>query len=380
MTAVDRLPVRTLHQNVDERPFIVIWEVTRACGLVCAHCRADARLHRDPLELTTTEGKQLFDELAAYGAPRPVVVLTGGDPFERPDLVELVRYGTKAGLHIALSPSVTSRFSRGVVAELREAGAMAMSLSLDGSSAATHDGFRGVPGVYDATLEAAADVIEVGCRLQINTTVTAANVLELPAILRKVIDLKAGLWSVFFLVSTGRATTMSSLSPDDVEEVLHWLHDVSDLVAIKATEAPHYRRIAIQRALADDVEAEFPPGELRRRLRAATSALIGPADQRRRPRPSLDVNAGRGFAFVDHVGRVHPSGFLPIPVGSVREQRFAEIYRNAPLMRALRDPDGFGGRCGRCQYRHHCGGSRSRAFAAHGDPLAEDPTCSFETL
>ncbi len=380
MTAVSASPVRTLHQDVNERPFIVIWEVTRACGLVCAHCRADARIDRDPLELTTAEGKRLFDELAAYGPPRPVVVLTGGDPFERPDLAELVRYGTGVGLHIPLSPSVTPRLTRSVVAELREAGASAISISLDGSSAATHDGFRGVAGVFDATLRAAADVIAVGCRLQINTTVTAENVLELPAILRKVIDTHAGLWSVFFLVSTGRASTMSSLTAEEVEEVLHWLHDVSDLVAIKATEAPHYRRIAIQRSLADDIEVEFPPGELRRRLQAATATLVGPSDHRRRPRPSLDVNAGRGFAFIDHVGRVHPSGFLPIPAGSVREQHFAEIYRDSPLLRSLRSPDGFGGRCGRCQYRYQCGGSRSRAYAAYGDPLAEDPTCAFDPV
>jgi MoaA/NifB/PqqE/SkfB family radical SAM enzyme len=265
-----------------------------------------------------------------------------------------------------------------VIAELREAGATAISISLDGSGAESHDGFRGVRGVYKQTLRAAADVIEVGCRLQVNTTVTADNVLELPAILRKVIDTKAGLWSVFFLVATGRAATMASLSAEQVEEVLHWLHDVSDLVAIKATEAPHYRRIAVQRALANDVEAEFPPGELRRRLRVATAVLIGPSDQRRRPRPSLDVNAGRGFAFIDHLGQVHPSGFLPIAVGSVRDQPFSEIYRDSPILRSLRDPDGFGGRCGRCQYRHQCGGSRSRAFAAYGDPLAEDPTCAFD--
>ncbi len=369
--------VRKLRQDVGERPFIVIWEVTRACGLVCAHCRADARLHRDPLELSTVEGKRLFDELAAYGPPRPVVVLTGGDPVERADLVELVKYGTSVGLHIALAPSVTPRLTSRVIAELREAGATAISISLDGASAESHDGFRGVRGVYKQTLRAADDVIGVGCRLQINTTVTADNVLELPAILRKVIDTKAGLWSVFFLVATGRAATMASLSAEQVEDVLHWLHDVSDLVAIKATEAPHYRRIAVQRALANDVEAEFPAGELRRRLRVATAVLVGPSDQRRRPRPSLDVNAGRGFAFIDHFGLVHPSGFLPIPVGSVRDHPFSEIYRDSPILRSLRDPDGFGGRCGRCQYRHQCGGSRSRAFAAYGDPLAEDPTCAF---
>ena len=307
------------------------------------------------------------------------MVLTGGDPFERPDLPELIAHGTSRGLSMALSPSVTPRLTREVLVELHDAGAKAVSLSLDGASAATHDAFRGVDGVFDDTMVAARMVREVGYRLQINTTVTRDTVHELPGILKTVLELGTTLWSVFFLVPTGRGKLLNALTAGEAEEVLHWLHDVSDLVAIKTTEAPHYRRIALQRAGIADLDTVFPVGPLRASLREATDqVLTGDEPRRRMPRAPIDVNSGRGFAFVDHVGLVYPSGFLPVSVGSVHEQSFPEIYREAQLLQELRTPDIFGGRCGRCEFRTVCGGSRSHAFAVTGDPLAEDPSCGYE--
>ena len=204
-------PVRSLRYDLAERPYLVIWEVTRACGLVCTHCRADAVRQRNPLELDTAEAHAMLDDIATFGPPRPVVVLTGGDPLERADLVGLVAHGTAAGLSMALSPSVTPLLTRAALIELRAAGAKAVSLSLDGGTAATHDGFRGVAGVFDATLAAARTVREVGFRLQLNTTVTAGNVRELPQILRFVLELEAALWSVFLLVPTGRGAGLPTL-------------------------------------------------------------------------------------------------------------------------------------------------------------------------
>ncbi|MCB8957225.1 MAG: TIGR04053 family radical SAM/SPASM domain-containing protein [Nocardioides sp.] len=367
-----RSAVRHLHHDPADRPLITIWEVTRACALVCRHCRADAQTRAHPRQLTTEQGRALLDDIAAFGKPYPIVVLTGGDPFERPDLAELVRYGTSLGLHVALSPSVTPRLTPEVLAELREAGAVALSLSLDGAVAGTHDSFRGVPGVFDDTLRAAGWVKDAGFRLQVNTTVASNNVDELPDVLRTVIDLGASLWSVFFLVPTGRGSTLEPLSAAEVEDVLHWLHDVSDLIAVKATEAPHYRRIALQRARGERPEL----GELHRQLTAATEDLrAGRATRRRPPRPPIDVNSGRGFAFIDHLGDVYPSGFLPHHCGNVTEHGFREIYRTDPLLQSLRDPSQFHGPCGTCEFRDVCGGSRSHAYAVTGDVLASDPTC-----
>ncbi|TFC18084.1 radical SAM/SPASM domain-containing protein [Cryobacterium algoritolerans] len=370
-----------MHHDAGERPFIVIWEVTRACQLVCTHCRADAIRSRNPFELSTEQGYKLLDDLASFGTPRPLVVLTGGDPFERPDLPELVAHGASLGLSMALSPSVTPRLTREVLVELHDAGAKAVSLSLDGASAATHDAFRGVTGVFDDTMDAARMVRDVGYRLQINTTVTRDTVHELPGILKTVLELGTTLWSVFFLVPTGRGKLLNALTAEDEEEVLHWLHDVSDLVAIKTTEAPHYRRIALQRAGVDNLDSAFPVGPLRAALRETTACLLtGDEPRRRMPRPPIDVNSGRGFAFVDHVGLVYPSGFLPISVGSVHDRPFPEIYREAQLLQELRSPDLFGGRCGHCEFRTVCGGSRSHAYAVTGDPLAEDPSCDYQPV
>lgn len=375
--------VRSLHFDVHDRPFIVIWEVTRACALACAHCRADAITRRDPRELSTENGFALLDDLAALGAPRPIVVLTGGDPFERPDLAELVRHGSAAGLAMALSPSVTPRLTGDVLVEMRTAGASAVSLSLDGATAATHDAFRGFDGVFASTMRAAGEVHDAGLRLQINSTVTRANAHELPKLLETVIELGAGLWSVFFLVPTGRGDQLEPLEADEVEDVLMWLASVADRVPIKTTEAPHFRRVVLQRAEAGGRDpAGYVPGPLGVRLRAATPPAPPRTPSEGRPsgpgrvRPPLDVNAGRGFVFIDHLGEVYPSGFLPQSAGSVHRRPLTEIYRNSPLLRSLRDPEQLQGRCGRCEYRAVCGGSRSHAFAVTGDPLAEDPTCN----
>jgi radical SAM protein len=370
--------VRTLRHDPEQQPFIVIWEVTRACQLVCQHCRADAIRQRHPTELTTAEGHRLLEDLATFGPPRPLVVLTGGDPFERDDLEDLVSYGTSLGLNMSLSPSVTPRLTVQTLQRLSDAGAKAVSLSLDGASPATHDGFRGVDGVFDATFPAARAIRDLGMRLQINTTVTRSTVDDLPEILNHVIDLGATLWSVFFLVPTGRGGSLDALDPAETEDVLHWLHEASRLVAIKTTEAPHYRRVVLERARSDRRPTTL--GALYDRLRAASPLLTGDSGEhaRRAPRPPLDVNAGKGFVFVDHLGAVYPSGFLPLPVGSVRHAPITDIYRNSPLLRQLRDPDALGGRCGHCEFRTVCGGSRSRAYASSSDPLGEDPACSYE--
>lgn len=368
--------VRTLHRDAAERPHVVVWEVTRACQLACLHCRADAFTRPDPRQLTTDEGKRLLDDLAAYGTPRPIVVLSGGDAFERPDLEELIEYGSSVGLSMALSPSVTPLLTDARLASVRAAGIKAFSLSLDGATAETHDSFRGIDGTYAATMEAAELVVKHGFRFQVNTTICRNNVAELPRMLANTMAMGAHMWYVLFLVPMGRGSNLEPLDGEEMEDVLHWLHDVSDRIAIKVTEAPNYRRVAIQR---DDARAAGLPlperGELHAWLTAETERLLGGIVERRPPRPPIGVNSGRGFAFVDHVGDVYPSGFLPYRCGSVKERSFREVYDEAPLMRALRDPSCYSGKCGVCEFNWICGGSRARAHAMLGDPLASDPTC-----
>jgi len=247
MTSHPRTAIRKIHQDVGQRPFLVIWEATRACQLVCQHCRADSQHEPHPLQLSTAEGRRLLDDIASFGAPSPMVVISGGDPFERDDLNELIAYGKQLGLSMALAPSVTAKATRERFRTAGEAGAKAVSISLDGASAAIHDGFRGIEGVYDATVPVCRDIVDLGLRLQINTTVTAGNVGELPSLLRQVMDLDAFLWSVFLLVPTGRGQALQALSAGEVEDLLHWLVDVSEHLAVKTTEAPHFRRVVLQR-------------------------------------------------------------------------------------------------------------------------------------
>lgn len=368
--------VRTLHHDASERPHVLVWEVTRACQLACKHCRADAFTRPDPRQLSTREGKALLEEFASYGTPRPIVILSGGDAFERPDLEELIAHGTSLGLPMALSPSATPLLTDARLASVREAGVKAFSLSLDGATAETHDSFRGFPGTFEATMDAAPLVVKHGFRFQVNTTICRNNLRELPQLLARTIEMGAHMWYVLFLVPMGRGSNLEALQGEEMEDVLHWLHDVSGRIAIKVTEAPNYRRVALQR---DDAREEGRPlperGELHRWLTEETARILGEDSANRPPRPPIGVNSGRGFAFVDHIGDVYPSGFLPVKCGSVRERPFHEIYSEAPLMQSLRDPSHYAGKCSVCEFNWICGGSRARAFAMLGDPLASDPTC-----
>ncbi len=361
-----------------ERPFIVIWEVTRACDLACLHCRAEAVPDRHPDELTTSEGEELIDQVAAFGTPPPLFVLTGGDPIKRPDLLHLIEYATARRLPAALSPSATPLLTARAIAEVRAAGAVALSLSLDGDSAAVHDAFRGIPGVFGRTLAAWEAAQACGLKVQINTTVTGTNSMALPGIAHLVRDRGAMVWSVFFLVPVGRGATLPQLTAAECEDVLHFLYEVGAALPVKTTEGHHFRRIVLQRAMLERQgiapESVMALGPLYHALRAALGPWPSGPGRRRSP---MDVNAARGFVFISHTGTVHPSGFLPLSAGNVRQRPLGELYRESPLFRALRNPAAWHGRCGRCEFAAVCGGSRSRAYAATSDPLGDDPLCAY---
>jgi len=358
--------VAEMNPSVDtsQRPIAFIWEVTQACDLSCEHCRADAQPQRRPEELSTAEGKALLDQLTRFG-DRQLVVFSGGDPMKRPDLVELVDYGTDQGLLVSLTPSGTENLNADAIEALADAGLKRMALSLDGGDAGSHDAFRGESGSFESTLRAAEATSDAGIPLQINTTVCAQTVDDLPAIRERVADLGAVLWSVFFLVPVGRGAVLEGITPERADEVMAWLADVADdsPFGLKTTEAPHYRRVRRQLA----AEAETGGAE--------DDGAGGP--DRGPPNGRPGVVAGDGFAFVSHTGEVYPSGFLPKPAGRVPEDDVVEVYRHSDLFEALRDRDQLRGKCGACPYRVVCGGSRSRAYAATGDPLASDPLCPY---
>ncbi|MCA9795442.1 MAG: TIGR04053 family radical SAM/SPASM domain-containing protein [Candidatus Eremiobacteraeota bacterium] len=361
----------------DQRPFMVIWEVTQACDLACLHCRAMAQPQHHPQALTTEEGKTLLTQIRQFGLPSPIVVFTGGDPFKRPDLHELVSHASEIGLVAAVSPSATPLLNRTNLEKIKSAGARAISLSLDAPTAAAHDAFRGVPGSYQLTIDGWKAAREVGLKVQVNSTVTRHNLDSLGQLLGQIQELGAMTWSVFFLVPTGRAREEQDLTADECEAVMHFLVDANRYLSVKTTEGHHFKRVVLQRAA-----GEAPPDHpLYHRLKAELEqlvqkrGLVSKVDIRRTP---MNINAANGFVFISHLGEVFPSGFLPISAGNVRRQSLVDIYRDAPLFRQLRDPAMLRGRCARCEFKEVCAGSRSRAFALSGDPHDEDPYCNYQ--
>lgn len=342
-----------------EAPVLVYWEVTRACDLACRHCRAGAIAERSREELSTTEAEGLLEKIREFGKRAPHLVLTGGDPLKRPDFFDLLEYGARLGLRISVAPSGTQALTREVFKRFKGSGVESISLSLDGPSEEKHDGFRGVQGCFARTLRAAKQAHEESLGLQINTLVTAETEEGLPEIHRLVKGLGPMRWSLFFLIQVGRGLGLTGVSPDRCESIHHWLYDLSKECpfAVATTEAPHYRRVVYTRMRAEGI----PSAKIRE-----TSVGRG-----------FGIRDGNGIMFISHNGDVYPAGFLPLVAGNIRTGHVAEIYRDSELFKEIRHTGNFKGRCGRCEFREICGGSRSRAFATSGDPLAEDPACNY---
>lgn len=337
-------------------PFVVIWENTRACDLACVHCRAAAQAKRNRFELTTEEGFQLIDQIAELH-PK-VFVLTGGDPLKREDTYALIQYARMKGLEPSLTPSATPLLTEEAVTKMKQHGLGRMAVSLDASNAKDHDDFRRVAGSFDLTLRAIRQAGRENIPVQVNTTVTRRTVADLPNMVTLLEELGITMWSVFFAVPTGRAKNSDLVTPEEVEELFGFLFDTSKRVrfAIRTTEAMHYRRYVLQHGGA------MPLGV------HANGA----------PRAPRGVNEGKGFVFISHIGDVYPSGFLPIKAGNVRNQPLGEIYRESPLFVDLRNSDNLKGKCGRCEYRDLCGGSRARAWSMTGDVFGSDPMCTYQ--
>ncbi len=341
-----------------EAPLLLIWEVTRACALACQHCRASAIDWRDPQELSTDEGRKLIDDVAAMGTP--LIVFTGGDPLQRDDLEDLIRHARSRHLTVGTIPATTPRLTRERVFSLKEAGVNQLALSVDAENAVKHDAFRGVPGTFAKVEEASGWIREAGVNLQANTVFGSWNANDFDAVAALVESLGVVFWEVFFLVPTGRGSVLKGCTPEQFEMLFEKLYQLSKRApfVIKVTEGQHLRRYMAQRGETDP-EAAKSKGRM----------MIS----------GKPVNAGHGFCFVDHLGNVCPSGFLPLMCGNVRDKSVTEVYRQHPAFRELRQFQLLKGKCGICEFRDACsGGSRARAYALTGDYLAEEPFCAYQ--
>lgn len=346
--------------NFAENPMIVYWEMTQACTLACRHCRANAVQQRHPRELDHGESKRLLRQIVEFGDPLPHLILTGGDPMMREDLFDLVDEANDYGLSVSITPAATPALTGDVIANLKSHGIKSFGLSLDGSTPERHEAVRGVEGCFGWTLDAARTAAELDIPIQVNTLVSEETADDLPAVYDLLKTLKVMRWSLFFLIGVGRGQVLQEVTPERGEALMNWAYDLAKVApfAVKTTEAPSYRRIALNRMKAEGLT----PEQIRR-----TSVFHG-----------FGIRDGHGVMFVSNTGDIYPAGFLPQAGGNVRHEGIPAIYRDSSLFRSLHNPEQFIGKCGRCEYREICGGSRARAFASTGDPRESDPLCAYQ--
>lgn len=338
-------------------PRLIAWELTSACNLNCAHCRASATMERDSKELSTNEAKDFIDEVAELG--KSILIFSGGEPLVREDIFELLEYGTKKGLRVVLATNGTL-ITPEIAKKLKKSGVQRVSISLDGATAKTHDEFRGMQGAFEGAMKAIKILKDANISFQINTTITKRNISEIPKILSLAIDLKADALHIFLLVPTGRAEEKEEIPPKEYEKVLNWFYEKQKEVDIqlKATCAPHYFRIMRQRAKEEGITISSAKTH---GFEAMTKGCLG----------------GNGFCFISKIGEVYPCGYLPALAGNIRKTPFREIWKNSKVFQDLRDVNKLKGKCGICEYRKVCGGCRARAYAKTGDYLEEEPYCVY---
>jgi len=355
----------------NDRPIIVFWETTRACKLYCIHCRASAIDKPLPGELTTEEGKELIKSILEFGKPYPIVIFTGGDPLYRNDIYELLSYARSLGLRFAISPAVSELLNEEVLLRLKECGVSSVSFSLDGSNSETHDSIRMRIGNFNETINAIKNAIKIGLNVQVNTAVMKKNLLELPKIFHLLKELGVNVWVVFFVIRVGRGIMVQDLSAEECESVCNFLYDASHYgLKIRTREAPFIRRVMMQRK-----EGKYWNDPLYEKLSQELKSLEGEPISNT-TLPQVGTLDGDGIIFVSYDGTIYPGGFLPVPIGNIKNDNIVDVYRKNELLLQIRNRK-LNGICGICKYKYICGGSRARSFSFSGDPLGSDPACIF---
>lgn len=343
-----------------QTPLNIYWEMTQSCALACRHCRATAMPNPHPNELTFNESIAFLHQIPEFGEPMPQLILTGGDPLNRPDLYLLIEEARRLGIGVSITPAATAMLTKEVLQRLKAHGVDALGLSLDGSTAEKHDSIRGVPGTFNRTMLALQWAKELEIPVQVNTLASAETAGDVPAVYELLKPFDIARWSLFFLISVGRGKVLEAMHDEQSRALMRWIYETARVAPfiVATTEAPHYRRYALEK-----MRGEGMTGEQIKRSGAYRS---------------FGIRDGHGIVFVSNTGDICPAGFLPLIAGNVRRHHLADVYRNSEVFRRLHDPTHFKGRCGYCEYHAICGGSRARAFAATGDALEEDPFCTYQ--
>jgi len=332
-----------------ERPRLVAFEVTRRCRFNCRHCRASAGPEEDE-ELGTSQCKRILKAIAKY--QKCVVILTGGEPMERKDIYQIIRYGRKVGLRPVLA-TCGYLIDEKAIKALKKAGVTALSFSIDGASADTNDKFRQSKGAFESAVKAAEIAMRARVRFQINATISKINAGEVIGIADLAKRLGAYCFNPFILVPTGRGKEIEDmiLDPVEYEALLNELLRIKLRAEIKVrvTCGPQFARVCRQ------AEAKG--------LMEEVNGCMG----------------GRGFGFISYRGDVQICGFLDKSAGNVIENGFdfGKIWEGSEFLNEIRDRTSYRGKCSICSYVGVCGGCRARAYAMTGDYLGTDPACKF---
>ncbi len=349
--------------SFERAPHLIFWEVTKACPLACKHCRANAISNPLPGELSTAEGKKLLKEISTFG--KVVVVFTGGDPLSRNDIFELMDYAKQLGLITSIAPAPSYRLNEETIRKIKETGVTYMSISLDGAKPETHDWLRGFSS-YKYAINGIKEGIKQGLQVQVNTVIWKGSYPELPQIAKLLHDLKVRVWELFFLIPVGRGTIDLDIPRENYKKVINFLMEVSKYgIVVRTVEGPFFRRAKL----------EYPKGFEENELIKELRELLGTSKEEV-DKSIMPTRDGSGVIFISYDGEIYPSGFLPLSLGNVRKDSIVKIYRESQLLKLIKEGK-LKGKCGVCNYVNVCGGSRARAYAVYGDPLAEDPACPY---
>jgi AdoMet-dependent heme synthase len=404
--------------NINERPFQVIWEITRACPLACQSCRPRLDARRHPLELSTDESLRLLDQVARCRPAR--LIITGGDPLRRLNLETLLRHAAYKGLTVHLQASPTQAMADADFAQWKELGVERLSLSLDGTTEESFDAFRGVRGLWNRTMQMILKTIEADLPMEFHTCLTRRNAVELDQFVEILRPLNPVSWHLALPVSLRSAPSDNLLTGWDVERAFMELQTLAQAAPfdVQVNEGSHYRRVLLQKR---GIKISSQPSVGRATERTSPAAVSGHRDPFNSPSQGADsrwnktetgnvgahpdaspagrsmenagepavvpvnsetlshaplpLNDGRGSVFISPLGEIYPGPQLPLAAGQVRLHDLLDVYQNSALFCRLRQPQLLKGKCGRCEFNALCGGSRARAYAMNRDYLAEDPLC-----
>ncbi|MEE8606493.1 MAG: radical SAM protein, partial [Nitrospiraceae bacterium] len=342
-------------RTVDEfKPFLVALNLTKRCNLKCAHCYLDATTKAGGTsdELTTEECYRLIGQIAEVNRGC-LLVITGGEPLTRPDILDIARHAVSLGFMVVFGTNgmlINDRMAK----QLVEIGVMGVGISIDSLDRHKHDRFRGLPGAWEGALAGIEASKRNGLQFQVHFSAQPMNYQELPDVIEWAHQLGAKVLNVFFMVCTGRGEELTDITPTQYEEVLGYLVDCQDKytdMLVRARCAPHFKRLAYEK------DPNSP-------ITKARGYMGG------------GCLAGTNYARVTPNGELTPCPYMPLSAGNIREKSFVDLWENSDIFESFRYPH-LKGKCGDCEYSEICGGCRARPYVDHGDWLDEDPWCLY---